>query len=343
MLFYSLALFAFYFGLENDRASYILLFFVYLYLASSERLIALFLLPVLFLYILAVKFSNLEKPLGLRAKNIYILLSPVILLIVYQAYTSIQSGNSLISSVINEIVSTFVGRPIESPLTQITFMVFSLGIPVFALSLFSGTYLLLQRNRQGLLISLSAFVPFFLVVFLTPFMFTEERYAFVTLPSWLILAAVGINELLIRLKKTENLLAIGILVVLLADAMGTNLTYFHTNNGNRRDWRGAFAIVSENMVEGDVVVSTWPVLGNYYLKQDVLLWQDINEQTVLNSGHRVWFVIIPDMAWYTGTQDFYWWVSHNTRMIKTLYLRTVDNANLEIYLYDPDAGISLLK
>jgi hypothetical protein len=41
------------------------------------------------------------------------------------------------------------------------------------------------------------------------------------------------------------------------------------------------------------------------------------------------------MAWYTGTEDFYWWVSHHTRMIKTIYIRTVDNTNLEIYLYDP--------
>jgi hypothetical protein len=46
-------------------------------------------------------------------------------------------------------------------------------------------------------------------------------------------------------------------------------------------------------------------------------------------------VIIPDMTWYTGTDDFYWWVSHYSRMIRTFYLRTVDNTNIEIYFYDP--------
>ena len=343
MFLYTLALFAFYFGFEKDRISYILLFFVFLYLASSERLIALFILPVILIYLLALIFLPIEKPSGLRLKNIYVLLSPVLLLVLYQIYSLTQNGNSAIESITNEIVTTFFGKPIESPFTQVTFMVFNIGIPIFILSLFSGTYLLLKRNRQGLLITLSAFVPFSLVVFLTPFMFTEERYAFITLPGWLILAAIGIDELLIRMKKTENLLSISILVILLADAMGANLIYFHTNNGNRRDWRGAFAVVSENMQEGDIVVSTWPVLGNYYLKQDVLLWQDVDTEIVINSKDRVWFVVIPDMTWYTGTEDFYWWVAHNTRMIKTLYLRTVDNANLEIYLYDPAVKESLLK
>jgi hypothetical protein len=53
-------------------------------------------------------------------------------------------------------------------------------------------------------------------------------------------------------------------------------------------------------------------------------------------------VIIPDMTWYTGTNDFYWWVSHNTRMIRTLYIRTVDNTNLEIYLYEPETSSLIL-
>ena len=342
MLFYWLALFAFYFGIEKDKVIYILSFFVFLYLASSERLIALFILPVLLLYLLLVKFLPLKKPSGLRARNIYILLSPALLLVLYQVYELIQSGNSVVGSILNEMVATFLGKPIESPFTQVTFMVFNLGIPIFVLSLFSGIYLLLNKNRQGLLITISAFVPFFLVVLITPFMFTEERYAFVTLPGWLILAALGIDQLLLRMKKVESLLAIGVTVLLLADAMGGNLMYFHTNHGDRRDWRAAFAIVGANMQDDDIVVSTWPELGDYYLKQDVTLWQDVDAEIVTDSGHRVWFVVIPDMAWFTGTEDFYWWVSHKSRLVKVLYLRTVDNANIEIYIYDPEIDINLI-
>jgi len=177
MLFYWLALFAFYFGVEKDKAIYILLFFIFLYLASSERLIALFILPVLLLYLFIVKFLPMEKPSGLRARNIYILLSPALLLVLYQVYNLIQSGNSVVGSIFNEIMTTFLGRPIESPFTQITFIVFNLGIPLFALAFFSGVYLLLKKNRQGLLITLSAFVPFFLVVLVTPFAFYVYRRA----------------------------------------------------------------------------------------------------------------------------------------------------------------------
>jgi mannosyltransferase len=344
MMFYSLALFAFYFGLEKDRSSYFLLFFFFLYLATSERMIALFILPVIVIYLLVLKFLPYERPPGFRANNLYILLPPAVLSGIYLIYSYIIKGESVIGAIFNEIVTTFVGKPIENPLTQATFLVFTLGVPLFSFALFVAVYLVFQINRKGIFFALGALVPFFLVILLTPFMFTEERYALVTLPSWLILAAIGINELLTRMKNKETLIAVGILAVLLFDAMGGNLLYFHTNHGNRRDWREAFSIVQENMHEGDVVVSTWPELGNYYLKSDVTLWEDMDLESIQNIGQRVWFVVIPDMAWYTGTEDFYGWVEHNTRMIKTIYIRTVDNTNIEIYLFDPSIiGLESIK
>lgn len=339
LLFAWLAVFAFYFGFEKDRVSYFIWFFVFLYLSASERLIALFLVPALVLYLLAIKFLPIEKPVGLRAKNLYILLAPILFLGVYELYSLIRNGESIIGAILAEIVSTFFGKPIESPFTQTIFQVFKLGVPLFALSLLSGIYIWRQRTRAGWLFVLNAVVPFFLVILVTPFMFTEERYAFITLPAWLALAAIGIDALLVRVKQYERILAFGLLFVLLADSSGANLLYYRINHGNRWDYRSAFEIVQANLQEGDMVVSTFSEMGNYYLKRDdVVRWDDINKETVENGGRRVWFVIIPDMTWYTGTDDFYWWVSHYTRMIRTLYLRTVDNTNLEIYLYDPAAS-----
>lgn len=336
LLFSWLAVFAFYFGLEKDRPLYFLLFFGCLYLAASERLIALFILPALVVYLVVVKLLPVEKPGGLRARNLYILLAPVFLLGVYQAYGSIQYGESIIGSILDEILTTFFGKPIENPFTQTVFQVFKLGIPLFALCLLSGIYIWLQRQRAGLLFMLGAAVPFFLVILVTPFMFTEERYAFVSLPGWLVLAALGIDALLVRVKKFETLLAVGMLAALLADALGANLLYYRINHGNRWDYRSAFALVQANWQEGDMVVSTFSEMGNYYLNlDDVVRWDDVNAAGIEAGGQRVWFVVIPDMAWYTGTEDFYWWVSHHTRMIKTIYIRTIDNTNLEIYLYDP--------
>lgn len=336
LLFYSLALFAFYFAIEKDRPIYLLLFFVLLYFSSSERLIALFILPGIVIYLLALKFLPFEKPVGLRARNIYILLSPVLLLILYQLVGLALNGDSIISSIVNEIVSTFFGKPIEDPFTQAIFMVFKLGIPLVVLSTLSAIYLISQKNRPGMLVASAALIPVALIVLLTPFMFVEERYAFASLPYWLILAAIAVDELLVRMKKMETVFAFGILFMLLGSAMGENLMYFHTNHGNRWDWRKAFAIVQSNLQEGDVVVSTFSEMGDYYLKRDdIVAWDDTNVDTIVNNGQRAWFVVIPDMTWYTGTQDFYWWLTHNARMIQTIYIRTVDNTNLEIYLYDP--------
>lgn len=339
VLFAWLAIFAFYFGLEKDRASYFVWFYIFLYLSTSERLIAVFILPALALYLLAVKFLPIEKPPGLRAKNMYILLTPFLLFGLYEIFSLIRSGESVIGAILAELIGAFFGKPIENPLTQTIFQVFKLGVPLFAFSLLSGFYVWRQRTGAGWLFVLNAAVPFFLVILVTPFMFTEERYALVTLPAWLVLAAIGIDELLVRIKKFETILALGLLFVLLADALGADLLYFRINHGNRWDYRSAFAIVGANLQEGDMVVSTFSEMGNYYLKrQDVVRWEDITKEIVENGDGRVWFVIIPDMTWYTGTQDFYWWVSHYTRMIKTIYIRTVDNANLEIYLYDPAAS-----
>ena len=336
LLFAWLAVFAFYFGFETDRASYFVWFFVFLYLAASERLVALFILPALVFYLLAVKFLPIEKPLGWRVRNMYILLAPVLLFGVYEMYSLVRNGESVVGAILAEITSTFLGKPIENLFTQAVFQVFKLGVPLFALSLLSAIYLWRQRTRAGWLFVLNAVVPFFLVICLTPFMFIEERYAFVTLPAWLALAAIGIDELLIRVKRFEMILAWGLLFVLLADSLGASMLYYRINHGNRWDYTSAFAIVQANLHEGDMVVSTFSEVGNYYLKRDdVVRWDDISKETIENSGRRVWFVIIPDMTWYTGTQNFYWWVSHNTRMVRTLYLRTVDNTNLEIYLFEP--------
>jgi hypothetical protein len=336
LLFSWLGVFAFYFGLEKDRASYFVWFFVFLYLAASERLIALFILPALMLYLLALKFLPIGKPAGLRARNMYLLLTPILLFGVYEIYSLLRNGESVIGAMLAEIVSTFWGRPIENPPTQTVLQAFKLGVPMFAFSLVSGIYIWKQRTRAGWLFVLTAVVPFFLVILVTPFMFTEERYALISLPAWLVLAAIGIDKLLASVRQVETVLAYGLLFILLADSMGADLLYYRVNHGNRWDYRSAFAIVQANLQERDMVVSTFSEIGNYYLEQDdVVRWDDINKETVENSGRRVWFVIIPDMTWYTGTEDFYWWVAHNTRMIRTLYLRTVNNINLEIYLFEP--------
>lgn len=335
MLFYTLALFALYFGIERDRSGYVFLFLVLTYLAVSERLVGLLIIPVVFLYLLLLKVLPFDPPPGLRKRNLLLLVSPLILLVLYQVYTLLGNQQSLISDIFSEVNNAFVGTSIENPFAQTTFIVFNIGIPLISVAFFSGLYLILKKNQAGLLFFLGAIVPLVIVILVTPFMFTEERYAFVTLPCWIILAAVGVKEIFVRVKSYEKLLAVGILTLLIMDAAGDNLMYFKVNNGNRRDWKGAFARVEDRSREGDIYVSTWPELGLYYTGREMKSWRDVNPDEIKNSDKRVWFVIVPDMAWVWKNEDFLWWVKNNGELVDILYLRQPDDANVTIYLYDP--------
>jgi 4-amino-4-deoxy-L-arabinose transferase-like glycosyltransferase len=331
LLFYTLALFAIYFGLERDRFWYFLLFIVLLYLATSERLYTLFIVPVLFSYLFLLKVLQFEKPPGFRARNLLILISPGVIFIAIEIYSIVASGTSRFFA----DFGGFLGSSIETPVAQ-TFFIFSeIGIPLVAFSFFTGIYLVLKKNRAGLFLWLAAVIPVVLLILITPFTFTEERYIFITLSSWLILGAIGVREIFTQTTGYAKLLAVGVLVLLLADTVGDNFMYYRENNGNRRDWRGAFALVKEKSSEGDIVVSTWPELGNYYLQQEIISWQNTNRDDVVARNNRVWFVIIPDMAWFWGSQNFYRWVKNNAELIDVKYLRRQDDANLYIYLYEP--------
>jgi len=70
MLFYTLALFAFHFGIEEDKPGYLLIFFVLLYLAASERLSALFIFPVVLIYLVALWILKFDKPKGMNFRNL---------------------------------------------------------------------------------------------------------------------------------------------------------------------------------------------------------------------------------------------------------------------------------
>lgn len=330
MLLYSLALFALFFGLERDRPGYILLSIVLFYLAASERLYAAFLVPVVVGYVLFLRLFRFKTPPGLRARNLLLLTLPIIAAGIVEVYSLITGG---VSRFFGDFI--FLGNSIENPFAQGTFIVFEIGIPLVTLSAFTGLYLLLQKSRAGLLLSLGAAIPFAMVVLATPFMFTEERFALVTLPFWLVLGATGVKEMFSQTAHRGKLLVAGVLILLLADAAGANLMYYRVNNGNRRDYKGAFALVRERSREDDIIVSTWPELGAYYLHQETIPWRDIDLDTVVQSGERVWFVIVPDMAWYWKNPDAYWWVVENGELVEVRYLRRLDDASLFIYLYDP--------
>jgi 4-amino-4-deoxy-L-arabinose transferase-like glycosyltransferase len=155
MLLYSLALFAFFLGIERDRLGYILAFIVLAYLASSERLFALFIVPVVVCYLLALKLMLTEKPPGLRAMNLFLAALPAIAGGIMEAYSWVTSGSSRFAG---DFGWFFLYRN-DDPFRLLGNISFFVGIPLMSLAFFGGLYMLSQKSRAGLLMFIGAVVP----------------------------------------------------------------------------------------------------------------------------------------------------------------------------------------
>jgi mannosyltransferase len=329
MLLYTLALLFFYFALEEDRPGYILLSLFLLALAAVERFIALFFVPVVLIYLLLLKIVRNETPPGLRERNLVFMALAGIVIGILEVYSLASTGGSRF---FGSLEWFFIYR-IDDPFRLLSFISFSIGIPLMCFAFFGGVYLLAQKNRAGLFLFIAAVVPVVLLLLLNPFIFTKDRYIFIALPSWIILGAVGINEILAETKNPGKVLALGLLFVFLADAAGSNLLYYQVNNGNRRDWKGAFTTVKKMSNNGDEYVSFWPDFGPYYLGHRIIPWETIDSKSVIESGKRFWFVLDSETVWANSKMKS--WVERNAELVEVMYLRTPDDFYLRIYLYDP--------
>jgi hypothetical protein len=281
-------------------------------------------------YLLILKILPFGKPPGLRLRNLSILLLPVVAFCILEVYLYLTGGSSITIYALN----SFAGKPIDSPITILTLITFNIGIPLVSIALFSGIYLLLQRSRLGLFLFIGAVVPALLLAALNPFVFTVDRYVFVTLPSWIILGAIGIKEMYCRAQGDGKILAAGVLFLLLADAAGSHLMYYQINHGNRPEWREAFAYVQERKVDDDVIVSSVANVGTYYTNEEVIWLRDMEPDTITTGSQRFWFVIDSENAWWSSNEKQ--WVEKSSELVEAWYLRTRENMHLRVYLFDPE-------
>jgi hypothetical protein len=166
-----------------------------------------------------------------------------------------------------------------------------------------------------------------------PFVFTVDRYIFITLTSWIILGAIAIKELFCRVQGIGKVLASGVLFLLVADAAGMYLMYYQFNHGNRPDWRTAFDYVQERRAENDVVVSAVDRIGTYYMNEDVMALGDIEPDVISSGNTKFWFVLDSENSWWSDKEKQ--WVEESSDLIEAWHLRTKENMYLRVYLYDP--------
>ena len=325
LLFFTLSLFFFYFGLEEDRPSLLILSLVFLGLAVQERLIAAFLGPITAGYVVLLILLRFPKPSGLRFRNLALFFGPGIvaaLAVVYETF--------FLRVARWENAFTFVNN---NPFWLLGGVVFYVGIPVTCLSVAGALYLLQQKNRAGLLLALASIIPLGGVLILSFMQFTANRYVFVSLTSLIILASVAVIELIRHVDKGKYL-AFAVLAIVLLGGLGDNLLYYRYQHGNRDNWRDAFALIERRAEAGDMIITTHRELADYYLGQSTVGMQSLDLSTVQDGSRRAWFIL--DLTAPDKVPEVFNWVQQNGRPIANFDVTvTARTFPMRIYLYDP--------
>ncbi|HJW90473.1 MAG TPA: glycosyltransferase family 39 protein [Anaerolineales bacterium] len=326
LLFYTLALLVFYFGIEKDRPWYLFLFLFLVVLAVQERLFALFLLPVAAGYLLLLKILPFDKPPGLRLRNVLILIIPVL------------AGGLIIGwKFISELSQWMIGFGWvnNNPAWIFSGVVYYVGLPIMVMGTLAGVYLIARKKRIALLLVLSAVIPLVGIMTLSVVQYAANRYAFISLTSWVILAAVAAWELLVNSTVNVRVLAIGALLLLVVEPLSEDILYYRYQNGNRDDWKSALAFIDRVKDPMDKVVVTNTMLAEYYLKKPTIDINAINVEELPNQGERVWFV--EDMNLGDKTPKTLRWIKANTTLMANFDVHVrARNFIMRIYLFDPN-------
>jgi mannosyltransferase len=301
ILFYTLGALAFYWWLETDRPIYLVAAIPLMGLAALERMNTAFFGPVLVAYALALLVLPFGRPLGFRWRNLFLLAVPLLLFAAYQI---------IVVGILDSLNIWIFGRN-HSPIRVLLSVIYDIGLPLFLFALLGGIYLVLQKSRVGLFFFLGAVVPLLTLMVMSPFTQAFSRYLFMTLPFWAVLAAVAAKEIFQQAQKPGRLLALGVILVLLADAFSQNFLYFNFQNGNRENFKDAYALVQERMQPEDWVVTTRPEIAGYYMGIQAVDSNRIDLDGIISSGRPAWFVM--DNRTYISN-ELQTWLSTHTRI-----------------------------
>ena len=257
--------------------------------AFTERLTAVFIIPVVILYLILLKILKFEMPPGVNLRNLSLLVVPGIIVFLAVGWQFIQAPSRW--------VGEFFGRVESSPVDILIQFIAGIDYQVIIVgSLGALIFIFGKRQRASLLFFIAAVVPLSITMAASTFQFASTRYAFVSLTSYLILASNAIFSLTSNVtEKSPRLILAGVLFSLFfAVPMDESKTYFTEQHGGRPNFRSAFNLVAENRQPNEWVVTTDPKVEEYYLGADSLsLRQHALETSVeelAKREERVWLV-----------------------------------------------------
>jgi 4-amino-4-deoxy-L-arabinose transferase-like glycosyltransferase len=329
MAFYMLAAFAFFQAVEEGRWRWVALFYVFVLFTLGERFVGASIGPVVLVYTLLIALPAFAKPAGYRPSILAALLLPGIVGAGVDLIRYLGTGSSFFLSWASITYAESVG----SPFTLVLRIARSIGIPVLVLGSVAGLSSVLERDRTGMFLVTYAAVPVLLVLLINPVMFTRERYAFVALPAWIMLAGLACWRVMATTRGTARAIAAGFALLVIADSMSRTADYYGVNNGHRLDWRRAFATVESLAQPDDKLVAFWPEFGRFYTRRPILPWASVNDSSIAADGDRYWFVLDSETA--SGNPALKQWVEQEAELVTVHYLQRGRPENLRVFRFIP--------
>jgi mannosyltransferase len=331
LLFYSLSIFFFYLGLDQKRTWYLFLSMVFMVLAARERLFTLYLVPVFVGYLLLAPMLSGERSSKLQPRALLSLFFPTILLLLIFSWSRVLG--------LMEHFNSYNGFEVNNPSWILSGIFYYLGIPLICAGIFGMFFLLLKKSREGLLISLGAVIPVVSTLFLANFVYTGNRYAFVSLICWIILASVGIKELFRYASGSMRWLVVLPLAMILLSYISEDILYFQYQHGNRANWKAAFELVQERKQAGDMVASVNPRVADFYLGEQTLDIRNIDLDDLEQSGSKVW--IIEEILVADYFPETHQWILEHSKLVAD-FSHEVEarKFHMKVFLFTPASSNS---
>jgi 4-amino-4-deoxy-L-arabinose transferase-like glycosyltransferase len=327
LLIYTLALLTFYIGIEQSKFGYVVLSFILMGLAVTERFLALHIVPVIVGYLVMLGTFPSTRPAGVGRRK----LGLIILLGIIPAFILASPYLQDPSRWTDKFAA--IGESLE-PLRIMKEYIALVSPAVLGMGGLGVLVLLIEKNRGALLFAMGACFPPLITVVASFFQFSATRYAFVSLTSWIILASVAAVSLIARSQKSGKFLAVGALfILLLVDPFHEVLKYYASPSGGRANWKALFEYVQNEMEPDELVVTNKPSLGRYYLQQEVIgmeeIVPEISPEVIVADSKRVWFVV-------GGTSrvdpELERWIRENCTVVFPY------SSWLRVHLYDPGSS-----
>lgn len=288
LLFSWLSLFSFYIGFQERRPMPLALSLLFFTLAVSERLLGLFILPIVVTYMLYSIWQGRNLAIGKKYLLIFLLLG---------IFATGLFGLNFVQDPQLWLELYIVPQSL-TPFGLLLRHAQSVDFHILLLALLGAVHLYQKKRDLFVFLLLAIGIPLGIVFVLSWVQFTHPRYTFASLIGWLVLAAVGLNQIVQSIQQSQQrwLQIAGIILLVLLIPLSEIKDYHELYNGGRDDWRSAFLFAEQHAAENDLLFTNDPVVGEHYLTQiSPITMRETSEQseqvTQCKLDQDAWFIV----------------------------------------------------